>query len=120
MTETLTNPEINAEVATRVMGWTNLRDEGWYDDAGDFIYGPVGQPPDSEKGYRLPAYSTDPAAMVAVLEKLVAQGFHVAVFWKPERLEVHIYNDEGDGGSGYAETLPRATAEAALKAMETP
>ena len=118
--------EIDARVAEIVMGWTNIRpaldsmrhpetNEWWEDIWGD-------EPGAKGNPYCIPAYSTDPTAMMEVLEEMRAEGWRWFYDYRPDAGPEFAHAFRFIRGSEIhradAPTLPMAVSLAAIDAME--
>lgn len=121
----LTGRELDAAVAERVMGWTNVH----YDGPTDRIrYVWMGIPPDGRTyNAEVSYFSTDVAAAMQVVDKMFADGWAVDM-----GRNIHDVKGPDDWGAGfhggnnrsgvyveeYSESLPRAICMAALRVLE--
>lgn len=111
----MTDEELSAAVAERVMGWTKIR----------FApeIGPVGYPPDSPIEFMV-EFTDDIAAAFEVVEELRKRGFEPTLrAWKEYAVQIELPENAGrcpkfehleDNICVEAETMPRAICLAAL------
>lgn len=101
--------ELDALVAEKVMGWTNILDR-------------MGVPPNHGPwSHRVPSYSTDLGAAWTVVEKLIATGHIIELSnrrsgtWKIGTWQFQTFGKLSVGAD--ADTAPLAICRAALKAV---
>lgn len=118
--------ELDALVAERVMGWTNistLSPQGRYFGARHFGWHETLRGSVPEHGrVALPSYSTDIAAGWEVVEKLVSLGWHFTITSLQGKWHAGLTKDIGDvreTAMGHESTVPLAICRAALKAVLT-
>lgn len=101
--------ETDARVAVEVMGWRHQ--PGTVD-----IYYPPDVPLDTPCTMVrwLPHFSTDRAAALEVVDRLIALGFSVDIYFCREGADVRIYGDGAIQSVAMRETMPLALCEAAL------
>lgn len=113
----MTNREIDALIATKVMGWTpdaqhpNLRGLGWWEDSlGSYTC-------------ELPKFSTDPTASKQLRDKMRADGYRFTLWDIPAteslRVRCTIVKSilDGETWQQVSDTEEMAVALAALKAV---
>ena len=108
--ETLTDRELDALVAERVMGFhpcTRGEQYGW---DGDRHY--------NHDEFRALHYSTDPGAAFTVLEAMRAQGYFVGVSGSEERWNASIHHKHPGATVWHDKSMPRAVCVAALRALD--
>jgi hypothetical protein len=100
---------LDAQVAERLFGWTNIHQ----DHDGDWIGSPAEYPP---PGYRIDDYSTDPAAAAEVRREMERLGWR----WMmdgPAPHHVMFFRDGSRDAAGKGETEAEATVRGALAAL---
>jgi len=122
--------KVDAEVAEKVMGWTDISALG----CGYPPSGPIGpnerRPPHTAPRLgtsRVPPYSTDPAAAWSVVEKLVSMGrkVHVETCFAGGKLHNDVtvsgtVEDLDSHADADEPTMPEAVCRAALAALPAP
>jgi hypothetical protein len=104
-------PELDALVATQVVGWSGVTVHAW---------ATTGIPPGEGglRGVEIPRYSTDLAAAWEVVEFLRKEGFDFDCFCSSTKLQEGwseaVFTDQIDSVQAKAETLPLAICRAAL------
>lgn len=113
--------DLDCEVAERIFGWTDAR----WDEIGY-----SGKPPGKETYTEVPKFSTDPAAMMQVVERMKSLGWLVHMLAMADGWVVnarrHILPANGDWQEAtfttdfiqeIGDTLPEAVCIAALSAL---